>query len=73
VTFGLPLALTSLEAFYLSHEPKTRVATPNYLKDVLHVPTIIKKIGFHRANGGTRFTGNIQPKWMFCERHEELR
>jgi hypothetical protein len=44
-----------------------------YLKDVFHVPTIIKKIGLHRPNGGTRFTGDIQPKWMFYGRHEETR
>jgi len=42
-----------------------------YLKNVRHVPTITKKIGFHRPNGRTRFTCDIQPKWMFCERHEE--
>jgi hypothetical protein len=44
-----------------------------YLKDVLHVPTITKKFGLRRPNCGTRFTGDIQPKWMFCERHEEPR
>jgi hypothetical protein len=41
------------------------------LKDVLHVPTITKKIGLYRPDGGTRFIGDIQPKWMFCGRHEE--
>jgi hypothetical protein len=44
-----------------------------YLKDVLHVPTITKKIGLCKPNGGTRFIGDIQPKWMFCGRHEEPR
>ncbi len=44
-----------------------------YLKYVFHVPTITKKIGFPMPNGGTRFTGDIQPKWMFCGRHEEPR
>jgi len=44
-----------------------------YLKDVLHVPTITKKFGLFRPNGGIRFTGDIQPKWMFCGRHEETR
>jgi hypothetical protein len=44
-----------------------------YLKDVLHVPTITKKIGLCRPDGGTRFTSDIQPKWMFCGRHEEPR
>jgi hypothetical protein len=32
-----------------------------------------KKIGLCRPNGGTRFTGDIQPKWMFYGRHEEPR
>jgi hypothetical protein len=32
-----------------------------YLKDVLHVLTITKKSGFYRPDGGTRFTGDIQP------------
>ncbi len=32
-----------------------------YLKDVLHVRTITKKIGLYRPNGGTRFTCDIQP------------
>ncbi len=32
-----------------------------YLKDVLHVLTITKKIGFCRPDGGTRFTSDIQP------------
>jgi hypothetical protein len=32
-----------------------------YLKDVLYVPTIIKKISFGRLDGGTRFTSDIQP------------
>jgi len=32
-----------------------------------------KKYGLYRPNGGTRFTGDIQPKWMFCGRHEEPR
>jgi hypothetical protein len=32
-----------------------------YLKDVLHVPTITKKIGLRGPNGGTRFIGDIQP------------
>jgi hypothetical protein len=44
-----------------------------YLKDVLHVPTITKKISLRRLDGGTRFTGDIQPKWMFCGKHEEPR
>ncbi len=44
-----------------------------YLKDVLHVSTRTKKFGFHRPNGGTRFTSDIQPKWMFCGRHEKPR
>jgi hypothetical protein len=26
-----------------------------------------------RPNGGTKFIGDIQPKWMFCGRHENLR
>ncbi len=73
MTPGLPLALTSLQALCFSHKPKARVATPNYLKDILHVPTIIEKIGFHRPNGGIRFTSDIQPKWMFYEKHEEPR
>ncbi len=30
-----------------------------YLKYVLHVPTITKKIGFYRPDGGTRFTSDI--------------
>ncbi len=46
---------------------------PKCLKDVLHVPTITKKIALRRPNGGTRFTGDIQTKWMFCGRHEEPR
>ncbi len=25
-----------------------------------------KKFGLCRPNGGTRFIGDIQPKWMFC-------
>ncbi len=37
-----------------------------YLKDVLHVPTITKKISFCRPNGGTRFTSDIQPKCLVC-------
>jgi len=32
-----------------------------YLKNVFYVPTITKKIGLRRPNGGTRFTGDIQP------------
>jgi len=40
-----------------------------YLKYVFHVPTI--KFGLRRPDGGTRFIGDIQPKWMFCQRHEE--
>jgi len=44
-----------------------------YLKDVLHVPTITKKISLYRPNGETRFTSDIQPKWMFYGRHEEPR
>ncbi len=44
-----------------------------YLKDVLHIPTITKKSSLCRPNGGTRFTCDIQPKWMFCGRHEEPR
>jgi len=44
-----------------------------YLKDVLHVPTITKKISLHRLDGGTRFIGDIQPKWMFYGKHEEPR
>ncbi len=31
-----------------------------------------KKFNLDRLNGGTRFTCDIQPKWMFCGRHEEL-
>ncbi len=31
-----------------------------YLKDVLHVPTITKKL-VSMSNGGTRFTSDIQP------------
>jgi hypothetical protein len=31
-----------------------------YLKYVFHVPTITKKIGLRKPNGGTRFTGDIQ-------------
>ncbi len=38
--------------------------------DVLHVPTITKKLV---CDGGTRFTCDIQPKWMFCGRYEEPR
>jgi hypothetical protein len=30
-----------------------------------------KKFGLCRPDGGTRFTSDIQPKWMFCGRHEE--
>jgi len=30
-----------------------------YLKDVLHVPTIIKKYGLCRRDGGTKFIGDI--------------
>ncbi len=26
-----------------------------------------------RPDGGTKFIGDIQPKWMFCGRHENLR
>ncbi len=44
-----------------------------YLKDVLHVPTITKKSSLYRLDGGTRFISDIQPKWMFCEKHEEPR
>jgi hypothetical protein len=25
-----------------------------------------KKFGLCRPDGGTRFTGDIEPKWMFC-------
>ncbi len=32
-----------------------------------------KKFGLRKPNGGTRFTSDIQPKWMFCGRHEESR
>jgi hypothetical protein len=32
-----------------------------------------KKFGLRRLDGGTRFTGDIQPKWMFCGRHEKPR
>jgi hypothetical protein len=32
-----------------------------------------KKIGLRRPDGGTRFTCDIQPKWMFCGKHEEPR
>jgi hypothetical protein len=32
-----------------------------------------KKSGFYRPDGGTRFTSDIQPKWMFCGKHEEPR
>ncbi len=42
-----------------------------YLKDVLHVPTITKNLVL--LDGGTRFTRDIQPKWMFCGRHEKPR
>jgi hypothetical protein len=49
-----------------------QVGQTKYLKDVLHVLTIIKKFGHHRPNGGTRFIGDIQPKWMFYGRHEKL-
>jgi hypothetical protein len=31
-----------------------------------------KKIGLRRPDGG-RFTSDIQPKWMFYGRHEELK
>jgi hypothetical protein len=44
-----------------------------YLKYVLHVPTITKKIGLCRLNGGTRFIGDNQPKWMFYGKHEKPR
>jgi len=44
-----------------------------YLKDVFHVLTITKKFGIRKLNGGTRFIGDIQPKWMFCGGHEEPR
>jgi hypothetical protein len=43
------------------------------LKDVFYVPTIIKKISLSRPDGGTRFTGDIKPKWMFSQRHEDPR
>jgi hypothetical protein len=33
----------------------------NYLKDVLYVSTITKKINPSRPYGGTRFTSDIQP------------
>jgi hypothetical protein len=32
-----------------------------------------KKFGLRRLDGGTRFTSDIQPKWMFCKRYEKLR
>ncbi len=32
-----------------------------------------KECSLGRLNGGTRFIGDIQPKWMFCGRHEEPR
>ncbi len=41
-----------------------------YLKDVLHLLTITNNL-VSVANGGTRFTCDVQPKWMFCGRHEE--
>jgi hypothetical protein len=43
-----------------------------YLKDVFHVLTITK-FGLRKPNDGTRFTCDIQPKWMFYGRHEEPR
>ncbi len=29
-----------------------------------------KKFSLDKPDGGTRFTSDIQPKWMFCGRHE---
>jgi hypothetical protein len=38
-----------------------------YLKDVLHVPTITKKFGLRRLDGGTRFTVTFNPNGCFVE------
>jgi len=41
------------------------------LKDVFYVPTITKKNSLSRPDGGTRFTGDIKPKWMLSRKHED--